>query len=295
MNNLLEKFLNRFKNSSVNELKSWSDDPELSKILKKLQSVKEPQQFLDHYAEAMVAGYLKSCGCKLEVEVPTANNRTADLKVTKDNYSFFIHIKRLNTEGKTQKQMNIQSRLRDLESIEKPFTVAILFYRDLTDPQMQYFTKSISKFIKDASVGDTSEIVDDNSDLLGDCEIHSTNKSGHVLLVQTLSARFTDDESRLYDKLSDAYHQFMPEAINLIFVTSPWSSDIEDFESALLGSTYQKGRKNDGFWSDNKHPDSYIAAWFNFENNYLNLNFKTWYRENYKISEFITGLFENKF
>lgn len=304
MNNLLEAFSDRFRDSSVNEIKSWSDDPELSKILGKLKTVSDNQRFLDHYAEAMVAAYFKRLGCKLEVEVPTPSGRRADIKVTKGNDSFFIHIKRLNDDEKTSKQMKIQSRLKALESIKKPFVVTIRFCRDLTDSEMQSFVKEAKAFIKKGKVGDSKKIVSDNRTVLGECEIRRTNSKGHVLLIST-SARFIDDKSRLDGKLSDAYRQFMPDAINLIFVTSAWSgdSDIEDFESALLGSTYedymvrppQKGRKNDGFWSDNKHPDSYIAVWFNFVGNYLNLNFKTWDRENYKVPKFIIRLLENKF
>lgn len=303
MSGNFESFCTKLNATVVSEINSWSDDPELKKMLFVLKSIKKPQLFLDHYAEAMVARYLLKSGFQLNVEHPTVNGKHADFKAYKGDLSLFIHIKRLNTSGEMQKQINIQSQLETLKSIKKPFTVSILFHHDLTNQEMRYFSNSVSKFIKGASVGDATEIVDGNLGSLGNCVIYDTNNRGHILLVQTSPVKCIDDKGRFYDKLSDAYHQFMPKAINLIFVTSPWPDDSEDFESALLGDTYEdytvippkKGRKNNGFWSDNKHPDSYIAFWFNFglRNDYI--NFKTWGREGYKVSEFITNLFKGNF
>jgi hypothetical protein len=68
MKNFLEVFINRFNDSSVNELKSWSDDLVFLKLLSTLNSASDEQSFLNHYAEAMVAGYFKKLGCKLEYE-----------------------------------------------------------------------------------------------------------------------------------------------------------------------------------------------------------------------------------
>ena len=123
MKNLLDEFSSCNIDSSVNEVKKWANKPELSKLLKTLKSVNKYQQFLDHWAEALIAGYLDKQKCMLYVEVPTVDKRTADLKVTNKNQTFFIHVKRLNSDEKIQKQSNIQSRLRTLERINKPFIV----------------------------------------------------------------------------------------------------------------------------------------------------------------------------
>ena len=106
--------------------------------------------------------------------------------------------------------------------------------------------------------------------------------------------------ARLYKKLSQAYKQFMPGAINVILLTSDWADDIEDFESALLGHTYedrtiippQIGRKTNGFWSANKHFDSNVVGWFNFDcrNDYV--DFKMYYRENCEVPQSVIEAFE---
>lgn len=302
MKHNFESFCSKLNKSVVNEINGWSEDQELKKLLSTLKSINDPQPFLDHYAEAMIARFFMKPGYLLNVEFPTINGKHADFRAYKDDSSFFIHIKRLNTEGKIQKQMNIQSRLKDLKKIQKPFVVSILFFRDLSNLEMQYFYDFVYQFIMKASVGDSVEIEKNNGGILGECLIYGTNKVGHVLLVHTSQVKVIEDKKRFYDKLSDAYNQFMPKAVNLIFITSPWTSDIEDFESALLGGTYEdytviptkKGRQNNGFWSGNKHPDSYIAIWFNFGLGEDYINFSIWYRDNYKVPEFIMGIFENK-
>ena len=98
--------------------------------------------------------------------------------------------------------------------------------------------------------------------------------------------------------MSEAYRQFMPNSTNIIFITGQFC-DIEDLDSILLGKTYedqtvipiQKGRKNNGFWSDNKHPYSYIVGWFDFVHKIESMKFKMFYRDNYKIPSLIKNLF----
>jgi hypothetical protein len=92
----------------------------------------------------------------------------------------------------------------------------------------------------------------------------------------------------------------MPGALNVIFVTSSLADDIKDFESALLGDTYEdytvtpykKGRTNNGFWSANKHPESNIAGWFNFACKSDSISFRTWYRGNCQVPELVKKSFE---
>jgi len=109
----------------LNEINSWESDTELSKLLKTFRSAKNQERFLDHYAEVMVARYFISHGCKLEVEVRTPHGRRADLRVTKDHYNFFVHIKRLNLEGEIQKELRVNSRLKNLHKISRTFNFSI--------------------------------------------------------------------------------------------------------------------------------------------------------------------------
>jgi hypothetical protein len=120
----------------------------------------------------------------------------------------------------------------------------------------------------------------------------------NVQLVLSMCAKCVDDRKRLYKRLSEAYKQFMSDAINIILVTSNWETDFEDFEAALLGTTYEdytviptkRGRKNNGFWFSGKHPDSYIVGWFDFVRRIDSLNFRMFYRDNYQIPLFIKNL-----
>jgi hypothetical protein len=297
MKNFLEIFANRFNDSSVNELRNWGNDPVFSKILSILNSVSDEQSFLNHYAEAMVAGYFKKLGCTLEIEVPNINYRRADLKVTKDDYSFFVHLKMLNLDEVSQKDSKITKRLQELRQIHKPVTFCALFHCSLSDKEMQELYKEAKRFIESSAVG--SKMSFKNK-----CQIELLPGpiGKNVQLVLSMSVKCIDDRKRLYKRLSEAHKQFMSDAINIILVTSNWETDFEDFETALLGTTYEdytvippkRGRENNGFWSLGKHPDSYIVGWFNFVRRIDSLNFRMLYRDNYQIFPFVKNLFEKK-
>ena len=282
----IELFANRLDPAVVSEIKDWADDPELSKLLKKLQSLTDWQQFLNHYAEAMVARYLIKSKCKLEYEYPTCNDKQADFRAYQGDISFFIHIKRLNTDGKTQKQINIQKRFKALEQIEKPYTIAIQVFHNLTDLQSQHFVRVSTNFIKgEVQIGDSKDIYDDNRMYLGKCEILAIHNKEHILQLRTWVGHI-DDHKRLYNKFEDANEQFMPGQLNIILITGLYSDQIEDFEDSLLGSN--------GFWSPDRHVDSKVVGWFNFGTKADSINFKMRYRENYQVPETINILFEKK-
>lgn len=101
-----------------------------------------------------------------------------------------------------------------------------------------------------------------------------------------LKLRPVRDGERLYEILSEAYKQFKPKSLNVILVTSRLAMVFDNFEKSLFGSP--------GFWSNNKHPASYMVGWFNFDASVDYINFMIWYRDNLKIPEEIRNLFENK-
>lgn len=91
----------------VAEIRGWTKHSELSKLLNKLESIKDQEPFLDIYAEAMVARHLISQECEIEVEVPTKKGKSADFKVSKGSNIFFVHVKRLNFDREMQHDLNV--------------------------------------------------------------------------------------------------------------------------------------------------------------------------------------------
>jgi len=274
----------------LSEINSWANIPELSKLLNTLRSFANNQQlFLDHYVEVMIARHFISRRCKLEVEVQTPQCKKADLRVTKDNHSFCVHIKRLNLEGIIQKELNVISRLRHLRKISRPFEVRVDLLKRLEDKEIQELYKQVKDFIKYSKVRDKINITDPDGRIFAKCEIFpkSKGKGKNVGVYVSPKLWAPTDRKGLYEKLSDAYKQFMPGSLNVILVTSRLADAFDDFEKSLFDSS--------GFWSDKKHPDSYMVGWFNFgieEVDYI--NFRIWYRDSRKIPVEIRNLFENK-
>jgi len=279
----IELFEKRLHPAVIADIKAWSQDSELSKLLEKLQSLNDAQHFLNHYAEVMVARHLIKRGCKLEVEVPTVNRRSADFKVSKDDHTFFLHVKRLNVDEETQKEMKIHHRLQNLKKIRKPVMFGIVFFKCLNDREMQEFYKQAKDFIKKGKIGERMTFEDSAGQELAECEISGWNNMERVQLVVAMSVKHADDAKRLYKKLSDAYKQFMPDNTNIILVTGTWKENIVEFEESLL--------EPNGFWEDDKHSASEMVGWFDFrvEDDYI--NFRTWCREKCNVPTAIQKLF----
>jgi hypothetical protein len=108
----LEKFEKDLHPEVVAVIRGWTMHSELSKLLKKLESFKDREQFFDFYAEAIVARHLISQGCEIKVEVPTKNSKSADFKVSKGSNTFFVHVKRLNFDREMQHDLNVGNDLR---------------------------------------------------------------------------------------------------------------------------------------------------------------------------------------
>ncbi len=107
MSSGLEIFEKDLHPEVVAEIRGWTKHPELSKLLNKLESIKDGEPFLDIYAEAMVARHLISQECEIKVEVPTKNGKSADFKVSKGSSIFFVHVKRLNFDREMQYDLNV--------------------------------------------------------------------------------------------------------------------------------------------------------------------------------------------
>lgn len=270
-----EKFEKNLDPEIVTEIEGWSKHQELSKLLRKIQSIKDWPQFQDHYAEAMVARHLIRQGCELQVEVPTANGKNADFKVSKGSDTFFIHVKRLNFDEEMQHDLNVGTRLDSL----KKKGIGYLFNKSLKDEEMQYFSKEANRFSKKAKEGERKVITSRIGEVLGECD---KVKNGQPTTT-VYSVKDVDEIHRFSNKLKEAYKHFMPDDLNVILATSAWRDDesIEDLREAV-----------DDFWYDGKHSCSNIIGCFTFEPRGRSTDFKLFFRENYERPRYIVDVFE---
>ncbi len=271
----LELFGKNLHPEVIADIRGWAKHPELSKLLKKLRSIKDWSQFLDHYAEAMVAWHLIRQGSEIEgYEVPTVNGRNTDLEVSRGGDTFFVHVKRLDFDKEMRHDLNVSKRLVSLQKRG----VGYILHKSLTDEEMQNFYKEAKKFSKKAKVGETKIIVSKFGEMLGECD---KVKNGQPTS-SAYSPKNVDDSDRFSDKLSDAYKQFMPDAVNLILITSAWRDDesVEDLREAL-----------EKFWANSKHPFSNIIGWFEFYPRGNKIDFKLFFRETYKRPPYIIDVF----
>jgi len=257
----------------VAEIRGWTKHPELSKLLKKLESMKDWEQFLDFYVEAMVARHLISQGCEIKVEVPTKNGKSADFNVSKGSDTFFVHVKRLNFDKEMQHDLNVSTRLDSLR--KKGFGFS--HNKSLTDDEMQQFCKEANRFAENANDGENKVITSKTGEVLGECYKMEYGQS-----IDVYSAKDVDDSDRFSKKLGHAYKQFMPDGVNVILVTSAWrdGASIEDLKEGV----------ND-FWSGGEHSCSNIIGWFKFEPRGKSIDFELFFRENSEKPPYIVELF----
>ena len=257
----------------VADIREWAKNPELSKLLIKLQSLKDWQQFLNHYAEAIVARYLINQECEIKVEVPTINGKSADFEVSKSSETFFVHVKRLNFDEEMQNDFNVGTRLDRL----RKEGIGFLFYKSLTDLEMQQFYKEARSFSREAKDGDSKEIKSKSGEVLGECDKIKNGQSTTVYSVKSV-----DYSDRYSKKLKDAYEQFMPDSKNVILVTSAWrdSASIEELQESL-----------EDFWFDGKNSCSNIIGWFEFDPRGDSVDFKMFFRKNSVRPNHIVELF----
>jgi hypothetical protein len=269
----LEMFQNRLHPEVVSEIRGWAKHQELSKLLKRLESMKDWEQFLDSYAEAMVVRHLITHDCEIEVEVPTKNGKSADFKVSKGSDRFFVHVKRLNFDREMQHDLNVSTRLGSLE--RKGFSFS--YNKSLTDDEMQQFYKEASRFAQNANHGESKVIASQSGEHLGEC-----HKTKHGQSITVYSGKAVDESDRFSKKLARAYEQFMPDAINVILLTSAWrdAASIEDLREAV-----------GDFWCGGEHPCSNIIGWFEFDPRGDSLYFDVFFRENAKRPPYIVKLF----
>ena len=271
----LKQFKDQINQAVLDDILSWDNHAGLSKLAANLRAHKRRKAFLDTYAEAATARHLLSRGCELEFEVPTPLGNRCEFRVQTDGLEFFLHIKRVETGRAVRRKLTVSSRLRYLERINCPYVVGIHWQEDLTDEQMQRFVTAAADFIPRASVGDELNVQGDHGKEIGRVRVVAPWDGPHVTLAIGLPSGFIDEAPRIRKLMRKAYQQFMPAAMNVILICTSHSDDVDDFETALLGSFIERwdkfpprgqriahGRAADGFWSGGRFADSRAAGWF---------------------------------
>jgi hypothetical protein len=252
MSSGLDLFEKRLHPKDVAAIRGWSGHPELSKLLATLESIRDWQQFQDYYAEAKIALYLTRVGFGLQYEVPTVDNVTADFRVSTDSGTFFAHVKRTNLDKETRRNLDISTRLRCLEKIQRPIVVSFVPYKSLNDLEMQCCCKKAKEFVQAASEGDRREITM-GGESLGEFEIGPRHSGQHAKVDPGLPAVDGSDAPTMGDQLAHAYRRFMPDCDNVILLTSFWRDQgaVDDLREAL-----------EDFWRDGDHPWSNAVVYF---------------------------------
>ncbi len=272
-------------------IESWAGNAELAPLRDSLHAHSDDHTFLNAYAEAVVAHHLLTRGCELRFEVPTPSGKQADFQVTRGDETFFLHIKRLDTEQAAEKTLTVSSRLRVLERIQRPYIVSIRWKNTAGDADMQKLVTEAGAFLAHASVGDELVVRNDAKREIGAVRVVAPWEGTHVTLTIGLNG-FIDEAPRMRKLLRRAYKQFMPKATNVILVCSTNVEDADDFENALLGSHIERwdtfpprgrrvahGRAEDGFWHDNSNELSQYAGWFRFTLDDPTLHPRLWMRD----------------
>ena len=192
-------------------------------------------------------------------------------------------MKRLAVDQESQKETAIHRRLRDLKRIKRSILLGTVFFKRVTDAEMQQVYQQMKRVCEDGRPGERLALLAGRGEIVGESTVEALTGTTSVQLITTMAVRDGDDVDRLYKKLSDGYKQFMPGAKNIILVTSIWKDDVEEFQEALLGEG--------GFWANGKHSDSEIVGWFNFGTKEDYIDFRMWYREGCEVPRYASRMF----
>jgi hypothetical protein len=280
----------------ADDLQQWRSDRALAKLVNRLDSAPDDDHFLSTLAEVVAARHLLSRGCALDVEIPTPTGRSADFAVACENFRFYLHIKRLNSDRAGVRRLTISSRLRHLERIPRPYVVGVRWREGATPRNLMRLVRESEGFIRKSRVGDELIVRDDDGAEIGGCKILAAWAGERVTLVIGLPTGFVDESARIQRLLRKAHRQFMPGALNVIMICSRRSQDRIDVENALLGSHAERwdllpprghrvahGRAEDGFWHGTQFAESQAAGWFSFSAEDPQIESRLWIRESATI------------
>jgi len=253
----IDRFRAALNAGVLEEIEPWRQHPELRKLIKRWESLADPRQFLDTYAEIMVARRLLRNACTLRVEVPTRKNKRADFEVTRGAVVLYVHVKKLNLDDCTRRLYRIADCSKVLEPIDRDdveFDVSVLG-TETTEDEIRTFPRRLKKFARSAASGATLLLPDESHPVLR-VEILPRGRAARPKQNPSFPrypGPWMRDPERFKRKLAEAAAQFMPDRPNLIAVTSHWAADETDFEKTLLD-----------FWSRTQHPAPVMGAFFRF-------------------------------
>lgn len=265
----LLRFGKKLHTDVIRDIRSWENDPVLSKLHKTLDSQNDWQRFLDHYAEAMVARHLIKCGYQIvKVEAPTKNHKRADFEIAKGIETFFAHIKRLNFNKNTSEEIKIIDTLASIKTADK---IGLNFKETPHGKDKEIFLNKAVKWQKDKNAEEI--ICSDDGRVLGSIKPSSISS----MTVQP------GESTRIPNLLNVAYDQFMPGAINVILMTDAWQDNEGqyDLEVALKD-----------FWARGKNNSSQIVVWFNFNIREDEISFHLFSREGCNIPSYVSDAFQ---
>jgi len=277
MDRALDYYMPHVNQEVVRDFESWWDHPQLGKLINRLDSMGDPQEFMVTYAKAVVARHLFRQGLDLKVDVPVPHTKPANLEATRGGTTFVVHVKCLNPDRATKTQLDALTRAKSLEEIKRPLIALLDFDHDLAERQVQEVVTQSRTFLSQAQVGEAIAVKDEDGADLGTCQVWREWKGPHVAVMTTPSLRWGRDWRRFRTLFTRCYRRFVPGVVNLILVTGAWPDDATPVERALLGTPQTRregrgrsarfvelGRKPDGFWSPGQYPDSKVAGWFFF-------------------------------
>lgn len=274
----LAEFAPKLHPGLLSDINGWATHRGLRPLHLGLQGAVPESVFYDRLAEAMVARHLERKGCGLVVEVPTPSGRACDFEVTHAGHTFYLHVKRLETERPARRNLSISPRLRMLERIERPYIVQVRWRKGTTEVDMQRFVNEAGRFIRSARVGEEHVVKAESGREIGGVLMTAPHDGTHVTLAIGLPSGFIDETQRMRRLLRRAYRQFMPRALNVTLLCSSHRDDRDDFDNALFGAHVERwdafppkgrrvahGRAGDGLWHGKRYGECRAAGWFPFQ------------------------------
>ncbi|MCH2161392.1 MAG: hypothetical protein MK085_05915 [Phycisphaerales bacterium] len=244
-------------------------------LLNLLDATDRPERRASVIAEIGITERLLALGAHLRVEVPNAEGRSADLEVRIDGVHFFLHIKRMpNPPADEPAVPPLPALLRELESLERPYRVAVHCREELTEAELSRVHDELHGFLLAARIGDRRIIRDDEQRTLADAVVVAPSEDTSITLTRGEYFRAEAGFANAHRLLCRAYRQFVPGAENVTLLIGGGPYGGHTMELALLGSHVERwdrlprqhqivahGRAGDGLWSANRYERSHIAAW----------------------------------
>jgi hypothetical protein len=261
--------------------RSWQHNPDLRPLWQKFVTAQDQQQVLDAHAEGMIARHFMHQGYSVQVVDMPIRDRGLCLAVAhpEEGEPLWVHVRRMWTRGRTNDQVYNLRPLQLLERIERPLLARLHLHHYPTAVETDKLLTELEQFLTTGQDGHRRYFYDAQGFELGRCDLTKATYLTHVRLIKYVS--FSNrDQSRLLEKLYDAYAHFSPDHDNLIMVTSSWPQDIDAFQPALRT-----------FWGKAQHGASTAVGWFHTLPHHQTLRaFKLWLRQGHPHNQLLQRL-----